>query len=113
MRQPSFNEQPRVLLRDIAMITSTDLTDAEWQSLCELRYGPLKRRIPQEHWPKLINLGLAKRVCSGIVVTDEGRRYRRDRRGRNAGGPSSGGKTPVALRLVGAPTRRPLPEHEP
>jgi hypothetical protein len=59
------------------MITSIDLTDAEWNSLQELRKGPLRKQIPLPHAMKLINLGFAKRLFESIVATDEGRRLQR------------------------------------
>jgi len=57
------------------MISSIDLTNAEWNSLRELRNGPLKRKIPVAHQMKLIDLGFAKKLFESIVVTDKGRRY--------------------------------------
>lgn len=68
------------------MITSVDLTEAEWHSLRELRKGPLKKPIPLSHQLKLINLGLAKSLFASVVATDEGRRYqhRRETKGKTA-----------------------------
>lgn len=57
---------------------TADLTDAEWNSLCELRKGPLKKKIPPPHEITLVNLGFAKKIFGNVVVTDRGRRYHRD-----------------------------------
>lgn|GEM_PF-3073608 len=54
-----------------------ELSDAEWDSLKELRSGPLKRKIPLPHQIKLVELGLAKMLFNSIAVTAEGRRYQR------------------------------------
>jgi hypothetical protein len=81
------------------MITSADLTDAEWGSLMELRSGPLKRKIPLAHQIKFISLGLAKRIFEGLVATDAGRRYRREgNAGKRIGHRS--GNPPPSLHLV-------------
>jgi hypothetical protein len=59
------------------MITSIDLTDAEWSSLLELRKGPLRKKIPLPHELKLINLGFAKQLFDTVVATAAGRRFHR------------------------------------
>jgi hypothetical protein len=66
------------------MITSIDLTDAEWSSLQELRKGPLRKKIPLPHELKLINLGFAKQLFDTVVATAVGRRIHRAENGGNA-----------------------------
>lgn len=85
------------------MITSIELTDAEWHSLRELRKGPLKKRIPLSHQLRLIHLGLARYLFAGIIATDEGRRYRH---GRDAG--TGAAVRPPVLRLVMTVAKRRL-----
>jgi hypothetical protein len=63
----------------------TDLNDAEWRSLQELRKGPIRHKISPEHAHKLLILGYAKYMFAGLMVTDTGRRAHR--------APASGGNT--------------------
>jgi hypothetical protein len=54
-----------------------DLNDAEWRSLQELRKGPIRHQITLEHEHKLLMLGYAKYMLTGLMVTDIGRRVHR------------------------------------
>ena len=55
----------------------TDLNDAEWCSLQELRKGPIRHKISPEHAHKLLMVGYAKFMLAGLMVTDIGRRAHR------------------------------------
>ncbi len=86
-----------------------ELSDAEWESLQELRSGPLKRKIPLPHQVKLVRLGLAKKLFDGVIVSAEGRRYQRSRFGKHAGGLNSHIDKPArSLRLVASNKDFPL-----
>lgn len=83
-------------------MTSFDLNDAEWESLKELRSGPLKKRIPLSHQTKLINLGLAKKFFESVMITPAGRRYHRATGDRDNGAKSltRGNRSVKSLQLV-------------
>jgi hypothetical protein len=100
-------------LAGCTMITSIDLTDAEWNSLQELRKGPLRKKIPLPHELKLINLGFAKQLFDTVVATAKGRRFHR---AEHDGGVENDRKTmarsnfrPPALKLVVLDIIKPSP----
>jgi hypothetical protein len=62
--------------REITMIrfpTRSELTPAEFSSLCQVAKGFMGRTIPSGHIKRLVELGLIQDIMGGLMPTPAGR----------------------------------------